>query len=332
MIKITVDFGGLAGLAEPVMMDNLHRALRLAAIRGAEACQLYWLSMAQGAGVRASGDYLAGLRGSASVQLIKSGVNGTQVDVEVHVVARAAHSRYVEEGHSAFHLPSVMSWTSASVKKTREGKLYVVVPFRHRMYLSPGEADAQGFTPASRRQMMPSEVYQEAQELAFTVKQNAGRQFNSKGDFVAADRYERGYRDVGGTFQQTETDPSKSRLIRTSTPQINLAAPGQSHAGATFEEHRGARIVGYYSHGEKKGQPMVNPAWGGSKFSGMIRSGAPGHSQYLTFRVITPTSPGWHIPAQAGHYLGAKTASAAPSLFEPILRASLGGFVDVGVR
>ena len=61
------------------------------------------------------------------------------------------------------------------------------------------------------------------------------------------------------------------------------------------------------------GNPLVNPAWGSSKFDGMFKAGSPGHAQYMTIRTITPNSPGWNIPAQAGLYIAARVSKMAES-------------------
>lgn len=45
-----------------------------------------------------------------------------------------------------------------------------------------------------------------------------------------------------------------------------------------------------------------------SIYAGMQKQGAPGHSQYMTFRRMMSDSPGWHIPPRPGHHIAATVA------------------------
>jgi hypothetical protein len=70
---------------------------------------------------------------------------------------------------------------------------------------------------------------------------------------------------------------------------------------------------------------MVNPAWQSSKFSGLLKSGPKGHSEYTTIRTITPNSPGWNIPAKQGLGVARMVASVVPQHIQGLLSAAISG-------
>jgi hypothetical protein len=57
-------------------------------------------------------------------------------------------------------------------------------------------------------------------------------------------------------------------------------------------------------------------------FAGMQQHGAQGHHSYMTFRTMTSTSPGWHVPARAGQPIAATVArEATPAILARIAEA-----------
>ena len=261
--------------------------------------QSTWVLLAQAMSVRESGSYIAGIESDESVQIIQPARrDGPIVTGVVEVTARAAHSRYVEEGHVAFHLPDKINWGGPSVKTTKTGKRLLHIPFRHAAY--DATPTASGLTTATRRRMMPAAIYAEAKDLTRTVKKNEGPIRSSDGKFTQADRYAWGNRLHG----------------------VSRAGFLSSKAGNS-ENLRSSRQVGW--SGKKR---LVNPAWGSSKFEGMFKGGSEGGTQYMTIRTITPDSPGWNIPAKQGLWLARKVATFIPTQLSEILQASVLGGLD----
>lgn len=281
-----------------VEYDRLVAALRRGALYAGEWVRGTWVEVASTLNVRASGEYLRGIESAGTVRIASERLEaeGAVLEIVVEVTNNARHASFVEEGHGAFHLPDHINWSAAGgrIKRTKAGVPYIHVPFRHRAYAAAGTRERQGMTPATTRSMMPQEVYQRAKALTYTRKLGVGPIRREGGQWVAADRYAWG-----------------RRLDRSGTrPQFNMGGPGVGGGGPGepgFEEHRGVRLIGR----DRNGSPLINPAWGGSKFHGMFKSGAPGHSQYMTIRTLTRDSPGWNIPAVAGLYIGAKVAANA---------------------
>ena len=291
---INLDTAGLEAALDaegPLLM-----VMDSAVLQVAQAIQATWVGVAQRLKIRASGAYIAGITGDGSVRIIQNATSeGGVISAVVDVVATAPHSKIVEDGHVAFHLPSKINWaTSPRVKYSKKGVPYLNIPFSHSAYASPEKAEAQGLTTATLRRMMPVEVYNEAKRLTRTVRQKVGPIYDAKGQFLAADRYSRGGRLIGG--------PSSGFF--------------QSKTGALFENRRGARAV---SRG------MVNPAWQSSKFSGLFKGGPKGHSEYTTIRTITPNSPGWNIPAKQGLGVARMVASVVPQHIQGLLSAAISG-------
>jgi hypothetical protein len=86
-----------------------------------------------------------------------------------------------------------------------------------------------------------------------------------------------------------------------------MAGPAVLGGPEAIDAWRGARAV---QGRTKQGNKLSNPAWKGSKYHGLMRKCAKGHSQYLTIRVITPQSAGWNIPARMGLHIARQVAGA----------------------
>lgn len=275
-------------------------ALRRGALYAGQWVRGTWTRVAQGLDVRETGAYIRGIQDEGRVEVVSETLDETggrsQLEIIVAVTNTAAHASLVEEGHGAFHLPDKIDWArmSGRIKRTKDGRPYIHVPFRHRAYASAEERAAGGYTTATIKAMMPEEVYAKARRLAYTQKLGVGPIRTPTGQWVAADRYKWG-----------------GRLDRSGTrPQFIMGGPGVGAGGPGepgYEEHRGARQVGR----DANGNPLINPAWKSSKFHGMFKSGSKGHTQYMTIRTITPNSPGWNIPARQGLYIASRVARAA---------------------
>lgn len=299
-------------LSNPAAFDTVDlpamlMALKRGALLGGQLARGVWTQFAQGLNVRRSGEYIRGIQDNGIVRVVSETMDAEQNtwEIVIEVVNTAAHASIIEDGHGAFHLPSVIDWTNTSgkIKRTKAGTPYLQIPFRHRAYATEAQRESQGLTPGTLRAMMPVHVYKEAMRLSFTQKLGVGPIHNAAGGFVAADRYK-----WGGRLDRGHTRPSFIMGGGTN-------APG-------FEEHRGARQVGR----DGNGNPLINPAWQSSKYHGLFRAGSAGHAQYMTIRTITPTSPGWNIPAQLGLGIARRVASKLQST------ENLGEVVLAGIR
>lgn len=65
----------------------------------------------------------------------------------------------------------------------------------------------------------------------------------------------------------------------------------------------------------------------GSKYKGLIKTGPKGHTEYLTIRRLTPTSPGWNIPAKEGMHIASQVAEVAGELVGPVIQEELSSMV-----
>lgn len=291
-LRLEAEFTDIDKLHGPDM-DVIHQALRRGALMGGQFVQGLWVSVAQRLDIRQTGAYIRGIESEGRVEVVgESMTGGGDWEIVIEVTNTAAHASIVEDGHPAFSMVAAIDWsnTSGSIKRGPNGP-YLHIPFRHRAYAGPARAARQGLTRATRRAMMPREIYQEAKQLQYRVPQRMGRQTTSSGQFVAADRY------------KWEHDGKNRRLSRkNASPVFHMGK------GGNWTEMRSERFVG-----RSRGKALTNPAWQSSKYDGLIRSGGRGHTRYITVRTITPNSKGWNIPAQPGHGVARKLASSLQS-------------------
>lgn len=257
----------LLGDEQQVIAD----VLRLASFRAAEMVRTAWIATAQQLGVTATGDYISGIAADGRIEVVGPLMdpNADFYETMVTITNTAQHASVIEDGHAAYSLPDRIRWgQTPKVKYTKKGTPYLTVPFRHRAYQSPAQAAASGMTNASRRTMMPADVYAQAKKMTRSMPHNAGRQYDAQGRYRAADRYTWGNRLSWQT-------------------------------GIGKEARRNTRTVGV----DAEGKTLSNPAWSASRWHGMVKMGGARHTAYLTFRIITPNSKGWRIPARAGLHI-----------------------------
>jgi hypothetical protein len=121
--------------------------------------QAHWIDLAtQTLDPGEQGPYVRGLQRPASVRLHR---DAASMHAEVRNVAPMA--RWVETGHGAFHLPSRIDWGAARTHRTEQGRLYLIIPFRH--YSAQRGVRAQASSPRAQRGAMPRAVYNVAQHL-----------------------------------------------------------------------------------------------------------------------------------------------------------------------
>lgn len=253
-----------------------------------------WERVAESKGLLRYTEYIQGIREAA----VSYDVTGNGMAFELSFENRYERAGIIEDGHMAFHLPSRVDWSGPKVKRGKSGP-YLHIPFRHSAYTSRSAMDRGGYTVASRRSMMPAQIYMQAKKLAFTTRRMLGPQYDRQGNYRAADQY-----NWGGRLRHS-------------------AAVGSVVGGQ--EARRGERTVGIDGRGNK----LTNPAWASSKWDGLFRVGGRSQTEYMTIRTMTPSSPGWNIPARPGHGVAREVATffaspAGAAVFEEILVRHLG--------
>lgn len=262
------------------IMQALDRQILLAA----QAVRSLWVTYATHE-VSDTGDYVNGIAERGEIRRTFHVTGETTIEARFEIVNTSKHAAIVEDGHAAFHLPSQIRWGSAPRVKQGKNGPYLHIPFRH---YTPTEAGKNGATRLAIRNQMPTAIYRQARTLRRKENANEGP-IREGGKFVAADRY----RWLG-------TKGSR-RLTHHVDPGIHVGPEGEAVRARRGEQHIAGRI---------QGRQVVNPAWQSSKFHGMIKTGPPKHTRYLTVRTITPDSVGWNIPARAGKGIARKVASA----------------------
>lgn len=313
-IALGIELDGVA-LASTLSAE-LPMRLQRAALEAANYAKIAWQLTANALGAHDRGGYIGGIE--AATITVESEREASDQDgcayYEVVVLLRntAPHAAVVEDGHSAFHLPSRINWSRTDGRiKRGPGGPHLHIPFTHTAPTSPGG----GATKHAARRQLPPEVYGEAKKLRRRLRTNQGPIRSSTGQFMAADRYKWG--------------PGSGKAKRMERGHVSTGLRVSS-SGVAVEERRSARQVGRTPgrRADGGGKPRVNPEWGSSRYEGLFKSGPPRHTQYMTVRTITPNSAGWHIPARAG--LGIVRAVASELAHDDVMKeivhdAILGG-------
>lgn len=267
-------------------------ALELAAFKSAQLVKATWIGVAKAHGLSAKGDYIDGIdaNGRIDVDARTTDPNADYYEAAITITNTSKHASIIEDGHGAFSLPQAIRWgQTPRQKRFKNGTPYIVVPFRHGAFRTPDEQERGGVTGMSLRRMMPSSIYSQAKNLAPTSRENAGVQRTADGQFIAADRYR-----WGGRLKDTRAVGESAQIYGTAKQRARATEMGREQ---TVIARRGPTSVGV----DHDGNELSNPAWTASRWSGMVRTtGGKGHTEYMTFRIITPKSKGWRIPARAG--------------------------------
>lgn len=294
-------------------------ALAAAVRHAGELQRQAWSKKASGELVdRDTGAYLAGLRQPDS---FRYPFDGDQFTVGVFNVA--PHAAPIEYGHGAFNLAQRIRWGQTPASRlSKSGKWYMVIPFRH---FTPARAGG-GATPARFRRSMPASVYNIARRLG-----PGERLTFHPGQIVA--RTGAITRKAGGRQQMVAMHgigPAGGRIL-----EVRASAPRRAAHQTTRElDIGGGRTVKQYPGRAKsprsihagiedaraKGMQPPSPFRATSSiFEGMVRTGAAGHTRYMTFRVITPDSQ-WMIPsrppAMVARRVAEETGPTIRALFE----------------
>jgi len=247
------------------------------------AIQHEWIKVAESRVNRATGEYINQLKSFAAVRLENNGFG-------VIVTNYAKHAKIIENGHQAFRLPEEVQWgKTAKTKWTKKGKPYLIIPFKH--FVPSKEAGGtQGATVRHIRQMMPQEIYDYAKRLTPSV-------------------------NIGGKTKWG------GRLTSETTNKAGIPAAHFMYFSPAGVPIHGSNLGFSQKHEADRIYPISGKRahWKFSRFHGMVKVGAADHAKYLTFRVLTPLSPGWLIPAQPGLHVAEQTKNN----MEPIIKQAL---------
>lgn len=179
------------------------------------------------------------------------------------------YAREIEEGRPAKDLKRMLD-TSDKVRRTKTGKRYLIIPFRHNV------------------NQMPAEVYQQARQLA--PSRIIGQTQRRSGE-ITAGVFGRGMQPLGEKRQRRS--PFLSRPVDHSHVMVpkHIYQWGESlAAGMMGPNPRGKadRFAGMY------------------RFD--VSTPKAKRSQYLTFRVMMEGSSGWIVPAKPGLFLARDVA------------------------
>jgi hypothetical protein len=198
------------------------------------------------------------------------------------VISDYKYASEIENGRPPRDLKPMLL-NSPKVRRTKDGKRFLVVPFRHN---SPGNT---AHAPA-----MPPSVY----ALASQMKMSAvtGTSDRAAGEVTLLS-------PASGMTPAPVQTPYLSSMGTKSTYLVaqnnykwggRLTRKALAEAGASKEEQR--------------------------RYGGMVRmKEATGGSSYLTFRVVMEGSSGWVIPAQPGLYLAKDVAEH----LQPVAEAAI---------
>lgn len=309
--------------------ERMIQELERAALLIGERTKRIWTQSALALGLRGGGpgSYVHGIQVEGRVEIVERRRLEDMIRIVLEVANTAPHALYVDQGRSAFHLPTAIDWSkrTGSIKIGKNGKPYLHIPFRHRTPASGGGLVAQGSTRATRGAMMPDHVYQQARRLQATHRMNVGPVYTVRraggtrmgtieggkaGGRTTTERAEHAANAHGATvrFRQADRYTWGDRLSM--GEQGERSGPMRSRSGswrvrAGYQGYRGPTTV--LGAGPRGGR-RVNPAWGSSKYEGMFRTEHQGSkgvrsSEYMTIRTITPDSRGWNIPAMHGKHI-----------------------------
>jgi hypothetical protein len=279
-LTVDISYNNLLGLMQ-VSPADVQRVMQEATREVAMRAKVRWAELAvEKLKTRSAGAYIQGIKDAEVKQVGGEGGVGV-AGVSYIITNHAPHASFVEDGRAAFHLPSRINWSGPKVKQGKNGP-YLSIPFEHAAFAPEKALDKAGIKHATRRRMMPRDISNAAFNLTPRTRLNAGPQRNAQGQYTAADRYTQ-----GGSLRGMPT----SRFIATRDGLV--------------ENRRGEQMIA----GRIGGRQVSNPAWQSSRFEGLFKTGAPGHTKYMTIRTITPNSKGWNIPSQPGYGIARQVAA-----------------------
>ena len=279
--KISLDLSAIAEAANSAVNEQVFPLLNQAVNAIAQQTRANWMESVHRAKLW-SGEKDA-YAGSISMQM--TGPFSAVIESDYQ------HAQAIETGRPPRDLKKMLD-TSHKVRRTKDGRRFLVIPFRHN---TPGN---DGLGPA-----MPQHVYDVASKLI--PSKVVGTGLRRAGEITSA-RIGRGMTPLGENRQRRSPYLSD---IKTRGPVMVTKRNYQ------WGERLGAGSMG------------PNPRGKVDRFAGMVRfdtsAGGKRYSTYMTFRTMMEGSSGWIIPAKPGLYLAKKVAEEMRPLAEKVFREAV---------
>jgi len=264
------DVGAQAGaIINAAVLPRLNQAVRAVVT----ATQSSWMESVQRAKLW-SGEKDAY---AASIQAKMTG------DFEGLVWSEYKYAKEIDDGRPARDLKKYLD-TSSKVRRTKDGRRFLIIPFRHN---TPGnEAHAKA---------MPDAVYDAAKLLkASTV---AGQGQRPAGEVTSL--HPRWGTQVMGKKHQTPFLFNQATRQHVMVPR-NLYQWGEKLVGLPKQ------------HSRYEGMVRFDTSMGGKNYS-----------QYMTFRVLMEGSNGWIIPPQPGQHIARSVVEKMKPLAENVFAEAM---------
>lgn len=192
-------------------------------------------------------------------------------DFSAMVSSGYRYDQEIENGRPARDLKRMLD-TSTKVRRTKDGRRFLVIPFRHNM-----------------QKLMAAGIYHMAKSLEATTI--TGQGLRASGEVTDLS-------PKGGMSAAAKQTPFLSSLKTKQAAMVN-----RNHYAWGQALQRGINMRA----GVKPGTPRW--AQGMYRFDTSTPGGGKS-SAYLTFRVMMEGSDGWMVPAQPGQHLAKKTTEA----------------------
>ena len=190
----------------------------------------------------------------------------------------------IEHGRPSRDLKKMLD-TSTKVRRTKDGRRFLVIPMRHN---TPGN-DAHA--PS-----MPAGVHAMAKKLSLSSVRSNGQRPSGEVTLFS------GKSGMHAAGQQT--------------PFLSQTKGGAHYLVNKSNYAWGGRLTPAMLHGQSKSDQ--------SRYAGMTRfTNATGGSTYMTFRIMMEGSTGWVVPAQPGKYLAKNVAEGLAPLADKIMSEAL---------
>lgn len=193
------------------------------------------------------------------------------------------HAHEIETGRPPRDLKKMLN-TSHKVRRTKDGRRFLVIPFRHNI---PGN---EALAPA-----MPQQVYDVASKLIPSMVVSTGQ---------------RRAGEITATSKRYGMAPLGEKRQRRSPYLTDIKTRGP--AMVTKRN---------YQWGERLGNEFGNRYAGMVRFD--TSAGGKRYSTYMTFRTMMEGSSGWIVPAKPGLYLAKKVADEMRPLAEKVFREAV---------
>jgi hypothetical protein len=188
------------------------------------------------------------------------------------------YAEEIETGRPPRDLKQMLN-TSTKVRRTKDGRRFLVIPFQHN---TPGN-DA--LAPA-----MPTSVYELASQMASSSI--VGQSKRPSGEV-------------------TSISPMGMRVLKKQTPFMSNTATKSAFLISQNKYQWGGKLPGFALANKDQESKYGNMYRFDTK-----TPGGKSHSTFLTFRIMIEGSQGWIIPASPGLYLAKKVSEEMQPLAE----------------